>query len=68
MSATPNEFLPNVGKVVRKYRRRGALELSALEKRAFPCWQELYNETQVDSMHWFNPELDDDLKEARHST
>lgn len=37
---------------------------SAHEKRAFPRWEELYQEGQVESMHWFNPELDDDLKRA----
>ena len=34
------------------------------ENRAFPRWEELYQESRVESMHWFNPELDEDLKEA----
>jgi 2-polyprenyl-3-methyl-5-hydroxy-6-metoxy-1,4-benzoquinol methylase len=38
--------------------------MSGHEKRAFPQWEELYQESRVESMHWFNPELDDDLKEA----
>jgi 2-polyprenyl-3-methyl-5-hydroxy-6-metoxy-1,4-benzoquinol methylase len=38
--------------------------MPAHEKRAFPRWEELYQESRVESMHWFNPELDDDLKEA----
>jgi 2-polyprenyl-3-methyl-5-hydroxy-6-metoxy-1,4-benzoquinol methylase len=38
--------------------------MSGREKRAFPRWEELYQEAQVESMHWFNPELDDDLEET----
>ncbi|MBD2776280.1 class I SAM-dependent methyltransferase [Iningainema tapete] len=32
------------------------------QKREFPDWDKLYQEGQVESMPWFNPELDVDLK------
>ncbi|MBA2409380.1 MAG: methyltransferase domain-containing protein [Gammaproteobacteria bacterium] len=32
--------------------------------RAFPRWETLYDEQEVESMPWFNPELDEDLKGA----
>jgi 2-polyprenyl-3-methyl-5-hydroxy-6-metoxy-1,4-benzoquinol methylase len=38
--------------------------MSEYEKRAFPRWEELYRQTRIESMPWFNPELDDDLQEA----
>src|SRR5262249_37093056 len=34
------------------------------EKREFPHWEELYQRQEVESMPWFNPELDEDLKNA----
>lgn len=34
------------------------------EKHEFPRWEELYQQQQVESMPWFNPELDDDLGNA----
>ena len=38
--------------------------MSADEKQEFPHWEELYQEREIESMPWFNPELDDDLKKA----
>lgn len=38
--------------------------MSADQDHEFPQWEELYKERQVDSMPWFNPELDDDLRMA----
>lgn len=32
--------------------------------REFPHWETLYDEQKVESMPWFNPELDEDLKGA----
>ncbi len=34
------------------------------DKRGIPHWEEWYREHEVESMPWFNPELDDDLKWA----
>src|SRR5262245_5909905 len=34
------------------------------EKREFPRWEELYQQQEVESMPWFNPELDEDLEKA----
>src|SRR5262245_25286305 len=34
------------------------------EKREFPRWEELYKQQEVESLPWFNPELDEDLKNA----
>jgi 2-polyprenyl-3-methyl-5-hydroxy-6-metoxy-1,4-benzoquinol methylase len=34
------------------------------EKHEFPHWEELYQEQEVESLPWFNPELDDDLENA----
>jgi len=34
------------------------------EKREFPRWEELYQQQEVESMPWFNPELDEDLENA----
>lgn len=36
----------------------------ANEKQGIPHWEEWYREREAESMPWFNPELDDDLKEA----
>jgi 2-polyprenyl-3-methyl-5-hydroxy-6-metoxy-1,4-benzoquinol methylase len=38
--------------------------MSADEKHEFPHWEELYQEREIESMPWFNPELDEDLKKA----
>jgi len=38
--------------------------MSADVKHEFPRWEALYREHEIESMHWFNPELDDDLKNA----
>jgi cyclopropane fatty-acyl-phospholipid synthase-like methyltransferase len=40
------------------------MSMSAHEQREFPHWEELYQEREIESMPWFNPELDDDLKKA----
>src|SRR5690349_4368975 len=40
------------------------MHMSADEKPAFPSWEQLYQERPIESMPWFNPELDDDLKQA----
>jgi cyclopropane fatty-acyl-phospholipid synthase-like methyltransferase len=34
------------------------------ENREFPHWKELYQHQEIESMPWFNPELDDDLENA----
>ncbi|KAF3885847.1 MULTISPECIES: class I SAM-dependent methyltransferase [Nostocales] len=34
------------------------------QQREFPDWDKLYREGQVESMPWFNPDLDSDLDEA----
>ena len=34
------------------------------EKHEFPQWEELYQEREIESLPWFNPELDEDLEEA----
>ena len=38
--------------------------MSEDEKHEFPHWEELYQEREIESMPWFNPELDDDLEKA----
>ena len=38
--------------------------MSEDEKHEFPHWEELYQEREIESMPWFNPELDDDLENA----
>jgi 2-polyprenyl-3-methyl-5-hydroxy-6-metoxy-1,4-benzoquinol methylase len=38
--------------------------MTAEEKHEFPRWEEIYRERPVESMPWFNPELDDDLRKA----
>jgi 2-polyprenyl-3-methyl-5-hydroxy-6-metoxy-1,4-benzoquinol methylase len=40
------------------------MNMSADQKHAFPPWEQLYQQQKVESMPWFNPELDDDLKNA----
>jgi cyclopropane fatty-acyl-phospholipid synthase-like methyltransferase len=34
------------------------------DEHEFPRWEALYQEREIESMPWFNPELDDDLKQA----
>jgi 2-polyprenyl-3-methyl-5-hydroxy-6-metoxy-1,4-benzoquinol methylase len=34
------------------------------EKRELPHWEELYQQQEIESMPWFNPELDEDLENA----
>ncbi len=34
------------------------------EQREFPDWEQLYQEKAVESMPWFNPDLDPDLEQA----
>jgi cyclopropane fatty-acyl-phospholipid synthase-like methyltransferase len=38
--------------------------MSGDEKQEFPTWDKLYQERAIEAMPWFNPELDDDLKQA----
>ena len=38
--------------------------MSADEQHESPHWEAMYQERAVESMPWFNPELDDDLKQA----
>ena len=38
--------------------------MSADQQPAFPSWDERYQHQSVETMPWFYPELDDDLKEA----
>jgi cyclopropane fatty-acyl-phospholipid synthase-like methyltransferase len=38
--------------------------MSADAQPAFPGWDAMYQQRAVDSMPWFYPELDDDLKQA----
>jgi cyclopropane fatty-acyl-phospholipid synthase-like methyltransferase len=40
------------------------MNMSKDEKHEFPHWEELYQEQGVESMPWFNPELDYDLEYA----
>src|SRR5262245_51206556 len=40
------------------------MNMSEDEKHEFPHWEGLYQEREVESMPWFNPELDDDLENA----
>jgi cyclopropane fatty-acyl-phospholipid synthase-like methyltransferase len=40
------------------------MNISEDEKHEFPQWEELYQEREIESMPWFNPELDEDLKKA----
>jgi len=40
------------------------MNMSEDEKHEFPHWEELYQEREIESMPWFNPELDDDLENA----
>src|SRR5262247_2082867 len=40
------------------------MNMSEDEKHEFPHWEELYQEREVESMPWFNPELDEDLENA----
>jgi cyclopropane fatty-acyl-phospholipid synthase-like methyltransferase len=38
--------------------------MSKDENRELPRWEELYQHQEIESMPWFNPELDDDLENA----
>ena len=38
--------------------------MSEEEKHEFPHWEDLYREQEIESMPWFNPELDYDLEKA----
>ncbi|MBO0862364.1 MAG: methyltransferase domain-containing protein [Chloracidobacterium sp.] len=40
------------------------MNISEDEKHEFPQWEELYEQQEVESMPWFNPELDEDLEKA----
>jgi 2-polyprenyl-3-methyl-5-hydroxy-6-metoxy-1,4-benzoquinol methylase len=41
-----------------------SMNMSEDEKHEFPHWEELYQQREIESMPWFNPELDDDLESA----
>jgi 2-polyprenyl-3-methyl-5-hydroxy-6-metoxy-1,4-benzoquinol methylase len=38
--------------------------MSADQQRTFPGWEEMYQHQTIESMPWFYPELDDDLRQA----
>jgi cyclopropane fatty-acyl-phospholipid synthase-like methyltransferase len=38
--------------------------MSSEKDREFPRWETLYDEQEIESMPWFNPVLDEDLKDA----
>jgi cyclopropane fatty-acyl-phospholipid synthase-like methyltransferase len=38
--------------------------MSNNENRELPHWKELYQHQEIESLPWFNPELDDDLENA----
>src|SRR5689334_18720360 len=38
--------------------------MSTDEQKEFPGWEALYRERAVETMPWFNPDLDADLKQA----
>jgi cyclopropane fatty-acyl-phospholipid synthase-like methyltransferase len=40
------------------------MNMSEDEKHEFPHWEELYQQQEIESMPWFNPELDNDLENA----
>jgi cyclopropane fatty-acyl-phospholipid synthase-like methyltransferase len=40
------------------------MNMSEDEKHEFPRWEELYQQQEIESLPWFNPELDDDLENA----
>jgi cyclopropane fatty-acyl-phospholipid synthase-like methyltransferase len=40
------------------------MNMTTNEEQGIPHWEEWYREHEVESMPWFNPELDDDLKKA----
>jgi cyclopropane fatty-acyl-phospholipid synthase-like methyltransferase len=40
------------------------MNISEDEKHEFPHWEDLYREQEIETMPWFNPELDDDLEKA----
>jgi len=41
-----------------------SMNMSEDKKHEFPHWEELYQEQEIESMPWFNPELDEDLENA----
>jgi len=38
--------------------------MSADQQRQFPGWDAMYQSQAIETMPWFYPELDDDLKQA----
>ena len=40
------------------------MNMSEDEKHEFPRWEDLYREQEMESLPWFNPELDEDLEKA----
>jgi 2-polyprenyl-3-methyl-5-hydroxy-6-metoxy-1,4-benzoquinol methylase len=41
-----------------------SINMSEDGKHEFPQWEELYQQQEIESMPWFNPELDKDLEKA----
>jgi len=40
------------------------MNMSEDGKHEFPQWEELYQQQEIESLPWFNPELDEDLEKA----
>jgi len=40
------------------------MNMSEDGKHEFPQWEDLYQQQEIESMPWFNPELDEDLEKA----
>src|SRR5215470_13190167 len=41
-----------------------SMNMSEDGKHEFPQWEDLYQQQEIESMPWFNPELDEDLENA----
>jgi cyclopropane fatty-acyl-phospholipid synthase-like methyltransferase len=41
-----------------------SMNMSEDGKHEFPQWEDLYQQQEIESMPWFNPELDEDLEKA----
>src|SRR4051812_5329081 len=46
------------------YRAPERIAMTADQQRQFPGWDERYQQQAVETMPWFYPELDDDLRQA----
>jgi cyclopropane fatty-acyl-phospholipid synthase-like methyltransferase len=40
------------------------MNMSEDENHEFPHWEDLYREQEIESLPWFNPDLDEDLEKA----